>query len=181
MAGIAAGVSAALVWRKAPVDAAGWALLLAWHIVVVAGVVLSVIDVAVYRLPTPVVAGTAACVVPAIAAVAVFAGDVQVLVNAVLGALMLGCGYLLVLVVSRGGIGAGDVRLAVIIGWVSGATSWRTVVACALAPHLLAAPFASWIAVRAHRRGERPAPFAFGPFLVAGAVLAVLLYPLSPR
>lgn len=173
---VGACASATLTVKLAPTDAAGWALLWAWHVIVVAGLLLSSVDVAVHRLPTSVVVGTATGVVLAIVSAAVLRDDLRGVAYAGLGALVLGGGYLLLFVVSRGGLGAGDVRLAAVVGWVAGATSWHTLLLSAITPHLLVGPVAVGAALRAHHRGQRPAPIAFGPFLVAGAILAAVLH-----
>jgi leader peptidase (prepilin peptidase)/N-methyltransferase len=63
------------------------------------------------------------------------------------------------------------VKLAGIIGMVLGFLSWRALVIGGFAGFLLGALVG--IAVMAARKGDRRTALPFGPFMVAGALLAV--------
>ncbi|WP_370374506.1 prepilin peptidase [Catenulispora sp. GP43] len=69
------------------------------------------------------------------------------------------------------GVGLGDVKLAGLLGLVLGFRSWTTVYAGMLVAFVLAAIF---IVFSSARRGNY-ARIPLGPFLVAGAMVAILL------
>ena len=69
------------------------------------------------------------------------------------------------------GVGLGDVKLAGLLGLVLGFRSWTTVYAGLLVAFLLAAIFIVFSSIR----GGNCARIPLGPFLVAGAMVAILL------
>ncbi|MET7569561.1 hypothetical protein ABZT04_13820 [Streptomyces sp. NPDC005492] len=90
--------------------------------------------------------------------------------DALLGGPVLGAGYFgLSRLDPGGGLGLGEVRLAVGVGVVLGWYGWPTVMLGAFAGFLLRALYAGVLA----RRGARAVPF--GPFLLAGAFLGLLV------
>ncbi|MEV6478466.1 hypothetical protein [Streptomyces sp. NPDC051576] len=90
--------------------------------------------------------------------------------GALLGGLGLGAGYFgLSRLDPGGGLGLGEVRLAVGAGVVLGWYGWPTVMLGALAGFLLRALYGGVLA----GRGTRAVPF--GPFLLAGAFLGLLV------
>lgn len=102
-------------------------------------------------------------------------GDDMELVRASVGFLAFGGGLLLVALVSPGGMGMGDVKLAALIGLVLGALGPRYVlVAAAIA--ILAGGLGA-IALMALTGASRKAKIPFGPYLAAGAILAAFLAP----
>jgi leader peptidase (prepilin peptidase) / N-methyltransferase len=68
----------------------------------------------------------------------------------------------------RGGLGLGDVKLAGVLALILGFAGWPAVIIGVLAAHLINGP----IAVIALLRGDK-APVAFGPALLAGALIAL--------
>jgi Flp pilus assembly protein protease CpaA len=74
-------------------------------------------------------------------------------------------------VVSRGGLGAGDVKFALLIGLVTG---YPSVVGALMIAVFAAGLFA--MALLLTRRGNRKTGFAYGPFLAVGGAL-VMLWP----
>jgi leader peptidase (prepilin peptidase) / N-methyltransferase len=97
------------------------------------------------------------------------------LVPAALGFLAFGGGLLLVAVVSPGGMGMGDVKLAALIGLVLGALGPRYVVVAA-GVGILAGGLGA-IALMALTGASRKAKIPFGPYLAAGAIVAAFLAP----
>ncbi|WP_025620578.1 prepilin peptidase [Salinispora cortesiana] len=159
--------SAGLVWllRDAP---GGLPLLAVWLVVIHAGVLLAAVDVAVRRLPTPVISVAALTVGVVLAGQAATTGQARTLVTAALAAAALGGLYLALVLVAGSGMGLGDVRLAALLGAALGAISWPAVLLGGLLPFVLAVPEA--LARLALRRARS---IAFGPYLVAGALIAV--------
>ncbi|WSZ77748.1 hypothetical protein OH804_04425 [Micromonospora sp. NBC_00860] len=86
-----------------------------------------------------------------------------------LAAAALGGLYLALVLVAGSGIGLGDVRLFALLGAALGATGWPAVLLGGLLPFVLAVPEA--LARLALRRAHS---VAFGPYLVAGALIAAV-------
>jgi leader peptidase (prepilin peptidase) / N-methyltransferase len=139
---------------------AGCAVALAW------------IDAAVQRLPDALTAAAYAGTVGFLLLAAASSGHWHDLLRAVLGGLALAAAYLALAVISRSALGLGDVKLAASLGTLTAWPGWRTLVAGAFAGFLLGAVYGAGLLVfrRAHR-GQR---IPFGPFMVAGAFLALL-------
>jgi leader peptidase (prepilin peptidase)/N-methyltransferase len=90
--------------------------------------------------------------------------------RAVLAAALCAGGYLLLVLL--GGAGLGDVKAAGLVGLLLGTVGWRSVLAGTVFAFLLAAGWA--VALLVLRRAHRRSHLAFGPFLLGGALLALL-------
>jgi leader peptidase (prepilin peptidase)/N-methyltransferase len=111
---------------------------------------------------------------PVYLAVAQVAGAPFDLLDAAIGFLAYGAGMLIVAIISPRGMGMGDVKLAALIGLVVGAFDLPSVaVAAALAILLGGIGAAAALAMGKGRKTAVP----FGPFLAAGAGLALFWGP----
>ncbi|MDX6241318.1 MAG: leader peptidase (prepilin peptidase) / N-methyltransferase, partial [Kribbellaceae bacterium] len=81
--------------------------------------------------------------------------------------------YLLLVLVYPAGMGWGDVKLAGLLGGVLAYLSWSALLIGAFGGFLLGAVFG--VAVMAAGRGGRKTALPFGPFMIAGALLAIFL------
>ena len=139
---------------------------------------LACTDLAVQRLPDPLTgaayAGTAVLLLAA-TAVGELEGSWSALVRALLGGLALAGFYLLLMVISPSGMSLGDVKLAASLGTLLAWFSWRLLLAGGFAGFLLGGVFAGALLVS--RRADRKQPIPFGPFMIAGAVLAAVAQP----
>ncbi|MFI6163095.1 prepilin peptidase [Micromonospora haikouensis] len=169
LSGILTVTSTVLAWRLGPTTTDNLVLLAAWLLVAGAGLLLACVDVAVRRLPTPIVLATAAALVGVIGVAATVSRQPWMLVNSITAGGLL-AGIYLLLALLGGGMGMGDVRLAGMLGLALGTTTSTAVLFGAVLPYLLAAPHAVALGVAARGRSH----LAFGPYLVSGAVLAVL-------
>lgn len=161
--------SAGLAWllRDAP---GGLPLLAVWLAVMHTGVLLVAVDVAVRRLPTPVIGVAALAVGAVLAGQAATTGQARTLVTAALAAVALGGLYLALALAAGSRMGLGDVRLAALLGAALGTTGWPAVLIGGLLPFLLAVPEAlTRLALR------RARTVAFGPYLIAGALIATVV------
>jgi leader peptidase (prepilin peptidase)/N-methyltransferase len=144
----------------------------------VCAVPLACTDLAVQRLPDPLTgaayAGTAVLLLAA-AAVGGHEGSWSALVRALLGGLALAGFYLLLMVISPSGMSLGDVKLAASLGTLLAWFGWRLLLAGGFAGFLLGGIYG--IALLASGRATRKQPIPFGPFMIAGAVLAVAAWP----
>jgi leader peptidase (prepilin peptidase)/N-methyltransferase len=93
--------------------------------------------------------------------------------TAVLGALALGAGYFVLWLVNPGGMGFGDVKLALGTGAALGWYGWGNLLLGTFAGFLLGAVYGGALVVA--RRAERRTTIPFGPFLLAGAYLGLLI------
>lgn len=89
------------------------------------------------------------------------------------GALALGAGYFVLWLVNPAGMGFGDVKLAPTLGLALGWYGWPTLVAGTFAGLLLGA--LAGLTLLATRRADRKTPIPFGPFMLLGALGALML------
>ncbi|RDD86312.1 A24 family peptidase [Streptomyces parvulus] len=143
-----------------------------WLLLAPPGVLLAVVDLRVRRLPDPLtlpLAGAAVALLGLTALVPEHAGEWT---TALLGALALGAGYLVLFLINPAGMGFGDVKLALTAGAVLGWYGWPTLMLGTFAGFLLGAFYGGALLVA--RRAGRKTAIPFGPFLIAGAFLGVL-------
>ncbi len=149
--------------------------LLAYSCVALAGVSLAAVDIAELRLPSRLI--WAACIASIVlfALAAVVDGHGHALFRAAAGMIGLPAAYLTLALLSRGGLGAGDIRLAALVGL---ALAWRSWTALATGT-LMAFGYACVAGLVAITLGQaaRNSPIPFGPAMIAGA-FTVLLAPL---
>lgn len=145
----------------------------------VIGVALTQIDVAVQRLPDRLTLPAYPALLILLAVAAAADDDWPALLRAVLGALAIGAGYLLLALASGGQVGGGDVKVAGLIGLLLGWLSWGALITGAFAGFVLAA--AAGAALLAARKMTRHSRVSFGPFLLGGALLATLTSAVGPR
>jgi leader peptidase (prepilin peptidase)/N-methyltransferase len=112
---------------------------------------------------------------PVILVVGVLAGEHLSLLRAGIGFLAYGGGLLVVALISPGGMGMGDVKLAALIGLVLGAFGLAYVAVAAAAAVLAGGLGAA--ALLAFARATRKHAVPFGPYLAAGAVWAAFAAP----
>ncbi|TXS20830.1 prepilin peptidase [Streptomyces sp. ms191] len=74
-------------------------------------------------------------------------------------------------------MGFGDVKLALSLGAVLGWYGWGVLFAGTFAGFLSGAVYGLWLVVV--RRGSRQSAIPFGPFMIGGALLGLLLGALS--
>ncbi|MEU1503216.1 A24 family peptidase [Streptomyces sp. NPDC005732] len=145
----------------------------AWLLLAPLGVLLAVVDFRVQRLPdvlTLPLAGLALALLAAAGALPEHAGTWS---TALFGALALGGAYFLLFLVNPNGMGFGDVKLAPGLGAVLGWYGWGTVVLGTFAGFLFGGLFGLGL-VLARRAGRRTS-IPFGPFLIAGAYVGLLM------
>jgi leader peptidase (prepilin peptidase)/N-methyltransferase len=135
-------------------------------------VALGFIDAAVQRLPdllnAPAYVGTAGLLLVAAAA----GGHWGYLLRAFLGGLGLATAYLLLVLASRSAVGLGDAKLAASLGMIMAWLGWPTLLAGTFVSFLLAAAYG--LALLVARRATLSRRIPFGPFMIAGAFLALL-------
>ncbi|MFD9332852.1 prepilin peptidase [Streptomyces sp. NPDC060028] len=146
--------------------------LFVWLALAPFGVVLALVDAAVFRLPDVLTLPLAALTAAGLALAALSHGAAGSWRTALLGAPALGGCYLVLFLISPRGMGFGDVKLALTLGQVLGWYGW---------PVLFLGTFAAFLAGAVHglvlillRRAGRSTAMPFGPFMLAGALTAVV-------
>ncbi|UPL12984.1 prepilin peptidase [Microbacterium galbinum] len=133
---------------------------------------LLVIDARTHRLPDRIVLPTLAGLLLLALVDALATGDRAPSIRALLGMIVLGGFYALLRLLSRSGMGGGDVKLAAVIGLVLAWHGWTALAVGAASAFVLGALYA--LGLMALRRADRTTRIAFGPWMIVGAVLGVL-------
>lgn len=137
-----------------------------------AGPWLAAVDLDVNRLPNRVSGLVAAAILVTVGLVTVVAGKPSVALSALLGGLLAGTVFLASHLLTRGGIGMGDVKLAAAAGLAIGAYNLTLVLVAVLIGSLAAI---AWAKATRHS-----GPLAYGPWLLLGAWTAAALTVFLP-
>ncbi|GAB1327827.1 prepilin peptidase [Streptomyces sennicomposti] len=145
----------------------------AWLLAAPVGVLLALVDLRVHRLPDvltlPLAATTA--VLLGLAAPLPAAGGSWT--TALLGGLALSAAYFVLFLVNPSGMGFGDVKLALPLGTALGWYGWPIVVTGGLTGLLYGALYG--LGLVALRKAGRGSAIPLGPFMLGGALTALLL------
>jgi leader peptidase (prepilin peptidase)/N-methyltransferase len=165
---VTASLFGCLAWRVGPTFD-----LLPYSVLAVVGVALGVIDILERRLPSRLVYPGIVGVGALLATSAVLHSRGPDLLRALAATAVLAAFYLVLALASGGGLGAGDVKLGGLLGLTLGWMGWST---------LLIGVFLGWslaavarLALRLTRRIDRDSTMPLGPFLLAGAFVALLV------
>lgn len=157
----------ALLWRfDFTVELFAFALLTS------ALVTQSIVDAATHRLSRRITTGTILLGAPLLAIAAVVADDPGRLVVSIASTVLLFVVFLLLWVLSRGGIGGGDVRLAIVMGMYLGWLGASYVLVAVMVASVLAGIVALVLLIG--RRATRTTRLAFGPYLALGTLVSVM-------
>ncbi|QQM46947.1 prepilin peptidase [Streptomyces liliifuscus] len=144
-----------------------------WLLLAPLGALLAVVDFTVQRLPdvlTLSLAGAALVLLAGAAAAPENAGD---WLTALYGALALGGGYFVLFLINPNGMGFGDVKLALGLGAALGWYGWGALLLGTFAGFLFGGLYGLGLVVV--RRAGRKTSMPFGPFLIAGALVGLLI------
>jgi leader peptidase (prepilin peptidase) / N-methyltransferase len=165
---VTAAVLALLLWRFAGhADAAAFAFVGAL------GVALAAIDLAVQRLPDRLTLLLYPGLIALFGLATVVHGHPENFVRALLGGVALGGGYLVLAIASRGQLGGGDIKLAGGLGIALGWLGWPTLLTGAALGFVLMAVVSLVLLIA--RRITLQHAISFGPFMLGGALLAILV------
>ncbi|MGP2436528.1 prepilin peptidase [Streptomyces sp. JW3] len=144
-----------------------------WLLLAPVAVLLTVVDVRVRRLPDLLTLPLAGAALVLLGLAALVPEHVGSWPTALLGTLALGAGYYALFFLNPSGMAFGDVKLALGAGAVLGWYGWPTLLLGAFAGFLLGALYGLGLLVT--RRAGRGTQIAFGPFLIGGAFLGLLV------
>lgn len=151
-----------------------------WLAVAPVAVLLAVVDWRVRRLPDVLTLPLAAGAVLLLGLVALGGGGAGAWGGALSGGLALGGFYFVLYLVNPAGMGLGDVKLAIGLGVTLGWYGWAILITGAFLGLLLGALYGCGLLLRrargAEARNDGPEPaMPYGPFMIVGALLGVLL------
>lgn len=145
----------------------------AFAVAAVGCALLIVIDLAVHRLPNPLVAASALGLLFPLGIAAQLANDWSSFGRAVLAGLVLTAVYFVLAFINPAGMGLGDVKFAMVIGIFLGWFGWSDVMTGTVLAFLLNGLIALGVVLRKGRAKGLEVPF--GPAMVLGALLALTL------
>jgi leader peptidase (prepilin peptidase)/N-methyltransferase len=137
-----------------------------------AGVALAVIDLDVKRLPDAIVLPSYVVALVLLGGAAVVDGEWSNLLRALFGMAALFLFYFLLVLVYPSGMGLGDVKLAGVLGLFLGYLGWAEVVTGGFLGFLFGGVVGG--ALMAMRKAGRKSKIPFGPFMLAGALVAIV-------
>jgi leader peptidase (prepilin peptidase)/N-methyltransferase len=145
----------------------------AWCYLAAVGIALTAIDLDTHRLPNLIVLPSYAVLASLFVVATLVDGHVENLLRAVVGMIALAAFYLFVVLVYPKGMGFGDVKLAGLLGMAMGYASWGSLVFGSFAGFALGA--IAGIVLIASGRGTRKTAVPFGPFMIVGAFVGILV------
>lgn len=167
---LASAVTAGVVGARIGWDPA----LVVWAYLVPVGVALAVVDWRTRLLPTKVIAPSYAVVAVLTVLAGVVSGDWDSLLRALWGWLIAGGTFFLLWFVYPRGMGYGDVRLSGLLGIALGYLGWGELLTGVYAGFLIGG--LGGLLLSLLRVVDRKA-YPFGPFMLIGTVVGVLLGP----
>jgi len=171
-------LAVALAWGSLTFRIGGqahWSLLPAYLYLGAIGGVLTLIDIDVHRLPDLIVLPSYPIAFVLLLVPTVVTGHWGALVRAALAGLALFAGYLVLALVSPGGggLGLGDVKLAGVLGLLLGWLGWGPAIVSVFAAFVIGGLMAVILLIVG--RATRSSHVAFGPSMILGAWVAVML------
>ncbi|UIJ34295.1 A24 family peptidase [Allobranchiibius sp. GilTou73] len=171
----ATGAVGALLWAALRPDqpilitvafvVAGWVM-----------IALGFVDLDVHRLPDAIQLPSYPILLVVLAVGAASSGNWAAFTRAIVAGVVLFVFYF-VLMLLPSGYGFGDVKLAGLLGLLLGWLGWSPVIRASFAAFVIGGIVAA--ALMMSRRPDRRAEFAYGPSMLAGAVVAIAMSALS--
>jgi leader peptidase (prepilin peptidase)/N-methyltransferase len=149
--------------------------LLPYSVLAALGVALGVIDVLEQRLPSVLVYTGIALVGALLATSAILHSRGPEFLRALAGMAVIAVLYLMLALLSGGGLGAGDVKLGGLLGLALGWLSWSALVTATVLGWFAAVVV--WLLLRVTRRRTGGSLVPMGPFLLLGALVAITVVP----
>ncbi|MFD6432550.1 prepilin peptidase [Streptomyces venezuelae] len=144
-----------------------------WLLLAPVGVLLALVDFTVHRLPDVLTLPLAAASLALLGAVTLVPEQAGSWKASLYGALALATAYFILFLINPNGMGFGDVKLALSLGAVLGWYGWGVLLTGTFAGFLLASLYGTALVVT--RRASRKTAIPFGPFLIGGAFVGLLL------
>lgn len=136
-------------------------------------VALAMIDIDVHRLPNAIVLPSYGVAATLLLLAAALTGEWESLLRAGLGGAALFAVYFLLAFIYPAGMGFGDVKLAGVLGIYLGWLGWGVLLVGGFLGFLLGGVMGA--ALMAVNKAGRKSKIPFGPFMLAGALIAILV------
>jgi leader peptidase (prepilin peptidase) / N-methyltransferase len=144
-----------------------WSVLIILAPLALAGPWLAAVDLDVQRLPDKVIFPLVGWLLITVMILALATRDLALLGRSAIGGLVAFVGFGLLYLASRGALGLGDVKLGALLGAAATMISWTTLWWALMIGSLTAL---LWALIK-NRRGTQ---FAFGPWLLLGALAGII-------
>lgn len=148
-----------------------------WLLLAPFAVLLALVDRNVHRLPDQLTLPLAAASAVLLGIAVLLPDDGGSWPTALLGGLVLGACYFVLFLINPNGMGFGDVKLALSLGVVLGWYGWLMLFVGAFAGFLFGSLYG--LGLMALRRANRKSAIPFGPFMIIGALVGVVLGALA--
>ena len=166
-------VGMAVLFAIAPLVFHSWTAVLLWISLSIFGLPLFLIDVKLHRLPD-LLTGALFFASALIIICSAFAHHhFNRLVPSFVGALALATYYFAIVVVSRGGMGMGDVKLSASVGLISGYFGLHAVLVSSYTAFALGSLIG--VALIVLGKAGRKTAIPFGPFIIVGQMISLLV------
>ena len=132
---------------------------------------LAMIDLDTHTLPNKIVLPAYPVAAVLLTTAALVAGEPGRLLSALIGAAALFALYLILAIISPGGMGLGDVKLAGLLGLYLGYLGWAPLIVGAFGAFLLGGAFG--LVLMATRKAGRRSSIPFGPWMLLAAWLGI--------
>jgi leader peptidase (prepilin peptidase)/N-methyltransferase len=150
-----------------------WPEVLAYSCLVFVGVVLAVIDLIEHRIPSVALAVTYPVMLTLFGLATVTQDKGFAMVRATLGMVVMFGAYFALAIAAQGGLGAGDVKLAGVLGLALGWNGWQSLVAGLVLG--LAYGAVTGIILIALGKATRRTPMPLGPAMIAGTLTVLIV------
>ncbi|MFG3125864.1 prepilin peptidase [Streptomyces sp. NPDC048201] len=147
--------------------------LAAWLALAPVATLLAAVDLRVHRLPDPLTLPLTPAILALLALATWLPDHTGTYRTALYGALALGAAYLALHLLNPSGMGFGDVKLAPALGAALGWYGWPTLMLGTFAAFATGALYG--VTLLLTRRATRKSAIPFGPFLLTGTLLGVLV------
>ncbi|MFJ5221737.1 prepilin peptidase [Streptomyces sp. NPDC088400] len=144
-----------------------------WLLLTPVAVLLALVDRNVHRLPDHLTLPLAVAAAVLLGLAALLPGDGGSWPTALLGGLALGACYFVLFLINPNGMGFGDVKLAISLGVTLGWYGWPVLCVGAFAGFLLGSLYGLGLMLLRRAGGKSAIPF--GPFMITGALLGIVL------
>jgi leader peptidase (prepilin peptidase)/N-methyltransferase len=144
-----------------------------WLLLIPGCVALALVDREVHRLPDILTLPLTGAALALLAPAALFPGHQGSWLTALLGSIALGTAYLLMFLIHPEGTGLGDVKLGLLVGSILGWYGWTCLIIGAILTILLFSLYC--VALLLLKRADRTSAVSYGPMMLFGAFLALLL------
>lgn len=135
-------------------------------------IALALIDLDTFRLPNSIVFSSIGVIGGLTVTATLFSADPSALLRAVIGALLLMTFYGLLWFLWSGGMGLGDVKLAILLGLVLGWVGWGALIVGAFAAFVCGGAFGLALVMRG--KAGRKTRIPFGPWMLLGAWIGII-------